>query len=159
MAIIYRRELKPADRLEIRKILESTNVFYDFEVDIAIEIVDDFLERGEESGYYFIVAESEDKVLGYVNYGPVPCTQTSWDVYWIAVSKDTMNRGIGKVLMKMAEDNIHDRNGINVWVETASRADYAPTRAFYHRVGYTVAAELTDFYSPGDNKVIFHKKV
>ena len=34
---------------------------------------------------------------------------------------------------------------------------YAPTRAFYLRCGYEIAAELPDFYEPGDGKVIFVK--
>ncbi|MGD8439767.1 MAG: hypothetical protein PVG53_04480 [Holophagae bacterium] len=44
-----------------------------------------------------------------------------------------------------------------VWVENAGRPRYQSTRAFYLACGYYVAAKLEDFYSPGDDKVIFVK--
>jgi hypothetical protein len=40
-------------------------------------------------------------------------------------------------------------------VETSTRAQYEPTRTFYERCGYEIAAELPDFYAPGDGKAIF----
>jgi ribosomal protein S18 acetylase RimI-like enzyme len=159
MNITYRTNMVLSDRDEIKDILDSTKFFYDFEVRVAIEIVDEYLNKGKESGYFFIIAEGEGKVLGYINYGAVPCTQTSWDIYWIAVRKDSMNLGLGKTLLKMAESDIKSMNGLNIWVETSGRKDYDPTRAFYLKAGYSVATELTDFYAPGDNKVIYHRKV
>jgi hypothetical protein len=44
-------------------------------------------------------------------------------------------------------------------VETASQQKYAPTRAFYERCGYTATATLPDFYSPGDDKIIYSKSL
>ncbi len=157
MDIKFRTNLVPSDKEDIREILESTKVFFDFEIEVALEIIDDGLKRGSGSGYSFIVAESGKKAIGYVNFGPSPCTQISWDVYWIAVSKTSMNLGLGKTLLKMAEDEIKAAKGVNIWVETSSRKEYDPTRAFYHKQGYKIASELIDFYSPGDNKVTFHK--
>jgi ribosomal protein S18 acetylase RimI-like enzyme len=159
MEINYRNYLVRNDREELKQILESTGVFYDFEVTVALEIVDDYLEKNNDSEYSFIVAESDGRVLGYVNFGPTPCTQISWDVYWIAVSKEFMNMGLGRILLNKAEETIRDRKGVNIWVETSSRKDYEPTRAFYLKRGYNVVSELNDFYSRGDNKVIFHKVI
>lgn len=159
MEINYRTDLKATDRNPIRDILESTTVFYDFEVRVALGILDEHLREGATSDYSFIIAEQGNQVLGYVNFGPTPCTQGSWDIYWIAVKKDTMNRGMGKVLLKMSEEAIQKLGGVNIWVETSSRESYMPTRAFYDRQGYKVVAELKDFYGPGDHKVIYHKKV
>lgn len=147
------------DRREIREILESTRVFYDFEIEVALEIVDDFLNKGSDSEYLFIVAEQQGRVAGYVNFGPSPCTLNSWDIYWIAVRKDIMNRGLGKTLLKMAEDIIRKKNGRNIWVETSSRKEYDATRIFYIKQGYEVVSELPDFYRIGDNKITFHKLI
>ena len=157
MEINYRNHLIPSDREAIKSILESTRVFYDFEIKVAIEIIDDFLVKGPESGYSFIIAENEGKVLGYVNFGLTPCTAISWDVYWIAVDKQFMNMGLGKILLAKAEEMIREKGGVNIWVETSSRKEYEPTRAFYLKRGYTIASELVDFYTRGDNKMIFYK--
>jgi hypothetical protein len=44
-----------------------------------------------------------------------------------------------------------------VVVETSSRADYAPTRAFYEHRGYTRAATIPGYYAPGDDLVVYTK--
>ena len=68
-----------------------------------------------------------------------------------------MNLGLGKILLNKAEEVIKDKKGVNIWVETSSRKEYEPTRAFYLKRGYKIATRLMDFYSRGDNKIIFHK--
>ena len=42
-------------------------------------------------------------------------------------------------------------------VETAGRADYRPTRAFYEARGYHRAAVIPDFYAPGDDQLVYVK--
>jgi len=42
-------------------------------------------------------------------------------------------------------------------VETSSRSDYVPTRAFYEARGYTRAATIPAYYAPGDDLVIYTK--
>ena len=159
MRFDFRNKLVDSDRIAIREILDSTNVFYDFEVNVALDIVDLFLKEEERTGYYFIMAEQAGKIAGYVNFGPTPCTKSSWDVYWIAVRKDLQGEGLGSTLLKMAEDKIASLNGENVWIETSSRIDYLPTRNFYLKEQYAEMCELPDFYGPDDHKVIFRKTV
>ena len=60
----------------------------------------------------------------------------------------------------------HDRDrgvaplgGLKTALDTSGRADYTPTRGFYGRVGYDVAATFPDFYAPGDAKVVFTKRL
>ena len=157
MNVTYRDYLLLSDRDAIGKILKSTGVFYDFEIDVALEIVDVFLDEGKKSGYYFFVAELDGKVLGYVNFGPTPCTKSGWDLYWIAVSKELHGEGIGGELMKMAEKDVAKNGGEKLWIETSSKENYLPTRLFYEKKGYVKAAELEDFYGPDDNKIIYVK--
>jgi ribosomal protein S18 acetylase RimI-like enzyme len=94
-----------------------------------------------------------DVLLGYACYGPTPCTAGTWDLYWIAVSGEARSRGIGTLLMEEIERRLVDLNARLVLIETSSRADYAPTRAFYERRGYEVVAIVPDFYAPGDDRV------
>ena len=39
------------DRNRILEILQSSGYFYPYEVDIGIEVVDEYLKKGEKSGY------------------------------------------------------------------------------------------------------------
>lgn len=159
MDIIYRYNLNATDIHALRDLLISTEFFYDYEIQVAIELIETTLEKGEvSSGYHFIIAEDNEKILGFSCFGAAPCTQDSYDIYWIAVNKDMMNKGIGGHILSHTEENIYKSGGRHIWIETSSRAIYNPTREFYRKNGYEIKAELPDFYGPGDNKVIFLKK-
>lgn len=153
----------PHDRAAIIEILQNTGFFYEDEIVVATEVLDDSLAKGPQGDYQSLVFEDETAaagaVLGWVCFGATPCTQGTFDVYWLAVSPAAQGRGIGRALMAETESRIAAAGGRLAVVETAGRAAYAPTRAFYQRIGYEEAARITDFYAPGDDKVIFLKRL
>lgn len=156
-AVTVHPGLSAADREPIAELLAATGFFNAEELAVALELVDDRLEHGEASHYRFLVAEVERTVAGYACWGPIPGTLESADLYWIAVAPSVQGRGIGRTLLEAAERSIADSGRRRVYLETAGRPQYLPTRSFYLACGYHVAAELDDFYSPGDGKVVFLK--
>ena len=150
-------EVRPDDREIVRRLVESTGVFSPVEIDVAVELVDDRLKRGPQSGYHFVFAEQEGRTVGYTCYGPIALTAASWDLYWIAVDKAMHGRKVGRLLLERTEELIREAHGGQVYIETSNRHHYAPTRGFYLRCGYTQEALLKDFYAPGDDKVIYVK--
>ena len=148
-----------SDRDAVMRLLDDTRFFRPDEVVVAAEILDDVLAKGPEGHYQSFVAEADGQVTGWVCYGPTPCTIGTFDIYWIAVSPHCRGRGIGARLMAYAEGRIAKRGGRLAVVETASRPDYEPTRLFYLKVGYTEAARLPEFYAPGDDKVVYLKRL
>ncbi|MDH4072584.1 MAG: GNAT family N-acetyltransferase, partial [Gammaproteobacteria bacterium] len=68
-------------------------------------------------------------------------------------------QGLGTTLLKESESVIRRLGGTRVYIDTSGRAQYASTRAFYESAGYTVAADLADFYAPGDAKIVFCKRL
>ena len=154
-----RYEVQPSDLLLIRQIVESTGFFHSYEVDIAVELVEERLRRGDASGYHFIIAENDSCAGGYVCYGEIACTTGSFDVYWIAVAKDYQGCGLGRALMTLTEERIASSGGRRIYLETSGRSDYLPTRRFYERCSYDKAAELPDFYAENDSKVIYVKVI
>jgi len=140
-------------------ILQNTPEFLPFEVVVAEELLDAFLESPLESGYFILVAEIEKAVAGYVCYGQTPLTQSTWDIYWIAVDRNRQGKGIGRDLMAATEKNIRDRGGRLVVVETSSKPNYNKTRQFYLDLQYTEIARLPEFYAPNDDEVIYIKRV
>jgi len=158
-ALSYRHEVRSGDRQAVRAILESTGFFHPEEVTVAVELVEERLQRGLSSGYHFEFAEAGGQPAGYTCYGPIACTRASYDLYWIGVHQEHRRLGLGRRLLARAEEHIHRLGGQRIYVETSSRAQYAPTRAFYLACGYRLEAELEDFYAPGDGKTIFLKLV
>ncbi|MEW5877487.1 MAG: GNAT family N-acetyltransferase [Acidobacteriota bacterium] len=152
-----RRELSPADREAIASLLAATGFFNPEEMAVALELVDERLSQGPESHYRFLVAEEAGQVLGYACWGPIPGTRFSADLYWIAVNPNAQGQGVGRALLAATEAWMAEQGRFRVYVETSTRPQYAPTRAFYLACGYQLAAELPDFYAPGDGKAIFLK--
>jgi ribosomal protein S18 acetylase RimI-like enzyme len=152
-----RHELVPGDRQAVQSIVERTGFFQSAEVDVAVELVDERLARGEASGYRFVFAELAGQVVGYACYGPIACTTSSYDLYWVAVDPRVQRQGLGRRLVNEVESLVRAAGGSRVYIDTSSRARYASTRAFYEANGYRLAARLEDFYAPGDDKVVYVK--
>jgi GNAT superfamily N-acetyltransferase len=157
--IELRYEPRLDDRQTVRQLVESTGVFSPVEIDVAVELVDECLARGAESGYYFIFAEEDGRTVGYASYGPIALTAASFDLYWIAVDKSMHGRKIGRLLLDKTEELVREAGGKQIYIETSNRHQYVATRGFYLRCGYEQAALLEDFYAPGDDKVIYAKRV
>lgn len=153
------RDLHPDDRPVLEALLRATRFFNPEELEVALELVDDRLSQGPASHYRFLVGEIAGEVAGYSCWGPIPGTAASADLYWIAVAPNQQGRGAGAALLAAAEDQMLRESRSRVYVETSTRAQYQPTRAFYLACGYHLAAELPDFYAPGDGKAIFVKVV
>lgn len=150
--------IEKKDRKNIEAILRSTDFFYEFEIQTALEIVDETLSEGmEKSGYFWMKVTDEDGVVAFANYGKDDFSTHSWELYWIAVHQNSRNKKLGSVLMKAIEDDIRKSGGKILWIETSGRPLYASTEGFYVRNGYKLQASLKDFYGPGDPKQIYAK--
>ncbi len=156
------RSIVPGDRSRIQEIVIAAGNFSEQEIATAMELVDEALRKGEESGYIIMVAETPERageIDGYACYGPTPLTEGVFDLYWIAVDPKTQGRGIGRLLVEYAEKDIRSRGGRMLLIETSSRDEYQPTIAFYQRTNYELAARIKNFYHIGDDKLIFSKEL
>jgi ribosomal protein S18 acetylase RimI-like enzyme len=151
------RPLRPEDRAPLLAILLATGVFSEDEVAVAAELIDAVLDHPAQRDYIIFVHETEGAVGGYYCVGPTPATASTYDLYWIAVDPALHGRGVGTVLNNHAEQLIRSRGGRLIMVETSSRKEYDPTRAFYRRRGYQELARVRDYYRPADDLVIFGK--
>jgi len=155
--IKLRYEVIPEDLESIRRLAESTGFFYSAEVDVAEELVRERLAKGDNSGYYFVLAEYTGRLVGYSCYGPIACTASSFDMYWIVVDPDLQGRGIGRRLLIETERLVRAAKGERIYVETSQRPLYKSTREFYEKYGYKAQSLLENFYGPGDGKVTYCK--
>ena len=137
----------------------ATGRFSEEEVDIAVELVQEWLQRGEASGYHFLLLRDGERLLGYSCYGPIPAAPGRFDLYWIVVDPGLQGQGLGQRLLRSSERDAVRRGASRMYVDTSSRAEYVPTRRFYERAGYELAARLDDFYADGDAKCIYLKRL
>lgn len=156
--IQFRTEVKTSDLKTVREIVTTTGFFHLEEIEIAVELVEERLNKGEASGYEFIFLELDGETVAYSCYGLIPLTKSSYDLYWIATHAEHRNKGLGKILLQKTEDDIKARKGTAVYAETSSRDLYISTRQFYLKNGYTLKAQFEDYYDKGDDLVYFVKK-
>ncbi len=154
------RPLLATDRESVIRILENAGNFTVDEVATARELIDEWLEQGEESGYLTYVLEEDSLgVLGYVCFGPTPLTEWTYDLYWIAVDKSKHRGGVGKRLLKFVEEEVERCGGRLLLIETSSQETYGGTIQFYERTGYRLVGRVADYYKAGDDKLIFAKSI
>ena len=154
---IFREHIVLSDVKAIEDIVRSSGFFSPSEIEIACELAQDRLDRGQESSYQFLFLEDQGKVVGYTCYGLIPATSGSYDLYWIAIAHHMRGRGLGKILLQKTEEQIVTHDGRVVYAETSSRAQYIPTQLFYEHCNYLPEAVLNDFYAVGDSKIIYSK--
>jgi ribosomal protein S18 acetylase RimI-like enzyme len=147
------------DKPHVTKILHGTPEFKPFEVEVAEELIDYYLNDPSGSGYHVLVAEVDSAVVGYICYGLTPLTEGTWDIYWMAVAREKQGQGIGGALIKSAEKEIVKAKGRLSIIETSSTPAYEKTRHFHVSHGYEIVARIPDFYAPEDDKLILQKRL
>lgn len=152
------RPMKRSDKPAVMDILRKMEMFTPAEIAVAEEQMDIVFDQPEQKDYNELVIEdTSGRVAGWMSWGPTPMTQGTYDLYWIVVARDAQGQGLGKVLVRWLEDHVHRENGRLILIETASQADYEPTRQFYLKQDYREAARIRDYYKPGDDRIIYAK--
>jgi D-alanine-D-alanine ligase len=150
------RHLTAADRGRIEEVSRAVGVFRQDEIPVALEVFDGAVAGSPD--YLALGAEMDGRLAGWISWGPTPCTLGTFDLYWMAVDPAHHGAGIGTALLNAMEQQLPGTARLVV-VETAGRPDYAPTRAFYQARGYRAVSRIPDFYAPGDDQVVYVKRV
>ena len=149
-----------ADGSQIQNITARAGVFSQEEIDSVPEMWKEYLTLGAEgSGYHFIVYRKGDQVLGFAIYGYRDLTDGVYDLYWIAVDPNARRKSVGRKLLTACEEAAREDGGRIIIAETSGTAEYESTREFYVRMGYVNEATIKDFYSVGDDLMIYVKRI
>lgn len=153
------RPTTPADTPALLKLTEGTGVFKPHEIQALDEVLTDYHATNKAHGHVAVTFERKGEILGYAYYALAAMTDRTWYLYWIAVTRATQAKGIGSQLLKHAEEEIRALKGRVLFIETSSLPHYEQTRKFYLKHGYELAATLRDYYSDGDDMVVFRKRM
>jgi len=153
------RRARLRDKPSVMLMLRETNHFRPNELKVAEEVFDDSIAKGQKGDYQSFVAQKKNSTIGWICFGPTPCTIGTFDIYWIAVNPENQNCGIGSFLMQYAASVIKKQNGRMIVVDTSGSQRYLLVRRFYRKLGYCIAARLRDFYADGDDKIICVKYI
>ena len=155
----FRFTLQPSDPEAVRALVTATGVFSGTEVGWAVEIVEAALARGQSAGYHFLFADGPEDLEGFTCFGPIDGTDNRFDLYWIAVSPKVQGRGLGKELLAETVSAAKRLDATHMFIDTSTRQDYAAARTLYEALGFAHMGTLVDFYSDGDGKALFGRKL
>jgi len=140
----------------ILEIARQTRVFDDEELTTILELLNNYFSLGaQKSGYYFLSCREGQRVIGFACYGPRALTQGTFDLFWIATTPSAGRQGVGHALLEQVAQEVGAMQGRLIIAETSGRPDYAPARDFYEKHNYQRAATIADFYTPGDDLVMY----
>jgi GNAT superfamily N-acetyltransferase len=152
--------LVPDDREKISRLLQQGNVFNPEEIQVALELIDEALNRVGRKDYQVFCAFDNDRNLaGFICFGPIPMTERCYDLYWLKVDEASSRKGVGGTLLEFMEECVAREGARRIYVETSSTAPYQAAKSFYEKHGYQLLCSLKDFYREGDHKMIFMKEV
>ena len=98
------RPLSPADRRRIEEITRAVSVFRDDEVPVALEVFDGAVAGSPD--YIALGATVDERLVGWICWGPTPCTLGTYDLYWMAVDPAAQAAGIGTALLREMEGRL-----------------------------------------------------
>lgn len=119
----------------------------------------DYPAEAEAEGHLCVTAETAGRPVGFGYCAPVAMSDRTWYLWWIVVGKQAQKSGLGTRLLKHVEDLVRAANGRVLFLETSSLPLYEPTRRFYVKNGYEIAAVLQDYYADGHDMVVFRKRL
>lgn len=148
------RDLDRADLASLRGIVTGTGLF-------PPEMLDPMAEPylSQTAPHHWLTACSGSKVLGFAYAELERMTAGTFNLLAIAVEPDRQGRGIGKALVQGLENKLRLLGGRILLVETSSLEEFAETRAFYAGQSFHEEARIRDFYSEGEDKVLFWKRL
>lgn len=152
------RPAVPADTPALVSLAEATGVFKPHEIEALQEVLDDYHAVNHTFDHRAAVWEEAGGPAGFVYFAPTAMTDRTWELWWIAVAPDRQGQGLGGRLLRYVEAQVRDAAGRLLLIETSSTPPYVPTRKFYLKHGYAEAARIPDFYSDGDDKVIYSRR-
>jgi ribosomal protein S18 acetylase RimI-like enzyme len=153
------RTVSTDDTPALLAMTHDTGFFKPMEIDTLREVLKDYHEDGKAQGERCFVREEDGKIVGFVYYAPEPMTEGTWSLWWIVVRPGVQGKGLGAALLKFVEDDVRGHGARILFLETSGLPQYEPTRRFYLKNGYEEEARLRDYYTDGDDEVVYRKRL
>jgi GNAT superfamily N-acetyltransferase len=156
--------IRPTTPLDVEPLVEltaATGYFRPVEIKALREVFDDYFREEQFAGHHCVTVEEGGEeggeLLGFAYYAPASMTDRAWHLWWIVVGAQFHGKGLGSRLLQHVEENLRQRDARVLFIETSAQPRYEPTRRFYVKHGYEQHAVLRDFYTTGDDLVVFRK--
>ena len=148
--------MRPTQRDDIpalKGVLDRTDLFPS---EMLPDMVAGFLAN-DDSEDVWLTCENEQQVIGFCYAVPEALTEGTWNMLAIAVLQTEQGKGAGGAIVAALESHLSASRNRVLIAETSGTDDFARTRNFYRKNGYTEEARIRDFWAMGDDKIVFWK--
>jgi len=145
----------PTERADIERVTLAAGNFDGDELTTPLELFDGYVRDAKISGYNYLSAKRDDRIVGYACYGPTALTEATFDLYWIVAEANEHGTGVGRALFDRVIEEIKNRNGRLLVIWTSSTPHYDRARKFYERMGCKLEARIENFYRDDDDLCVY----
>ena len=149
------RPVTPSDGSAVRDLVIAAGMFSREES----EFLDGDVLQGEGTTCLVEDADDDRGLASVLLYRPEDAADRAYDLTMIAVRPDLQGSGRGAALMRHAEQDLRERGQRLLIVRTSGTSQYDRTREFYRGLSYAEHARVPDYWSDGDDLVIFTKRL
>jgi len=147
-----------ADQPALERLAVESGLFQPSEMGAFSDMMRAYF-AGETEGDFWIVGDQDGAVLSAGYCGPEAFADRVFNLFFIAVEPRLQGSGHGSALLQAVEEKARDAGARILIIETSGLGSFALTRRFYRQHSYDEEARIRDYYGPGDDKVVFWKKL
>jgi ribosomal protein S18 acetylase RimI-like enzyme len=151
------RAIMQDDAAAVGRLAIASGLFPEDASSFLDKMMADYFGGNMADGHRCVVVEENGQLLGVAYYEPAPATDRTWYLTMIAVRGDVQGRGLGAALMRHVESDLQADGQRILFVETSGLPEFALTRQFYHKCGYEEEARVRDYFTVGDDMILFRK--
>jgi len=149
--------MKEKDLVRVKRIINEIFNKYDrISARHALEFHFKAKKVGIDDGRRLWVAESNNELVGFV--GLVSTIQGIFWLSWYGVKKKYHGKGIGKALFEFVLDEAKKQKAKILCIEAGSAPMFKKANEMYKRYGFKEKFRIKDFWSKGDDLILFVKK-
>ena len=150
------RPAAPEDSAAVIDLVIAAEMFSNDDAGFLEGMLADYFDGNKDDGHVCVI-DDEGGPLGVAYYQPEPAADRVWDLTMIAVRPVRQGQGRGAEMLRRVEEDLRAGGGRLLLVETSALARYDSTRAFYVKCGYEEEARIRDYWTEGDDLVVFRK--
>lgn len=108
-----------------------------------------------------VTVVENDLIIGYAQASIPKDTDFAWKLDWIVIKKEFRTQGMGTKLLSDLESIVGHKKAKGLIVETLKDSSEISVSAqkFYSKNGYIQVGIIPDYWTKGEAKVIYYKKL
>lgn len=149
-------DIRPTVRDDItalKTVLDATGLFPS---EMLPDMISEFLSP-DECDDIWLTGAVDGTPIAFIYAIPEPLTDRTWNLLAIAVMPDNQGSGIGGAMVAHLESMLLAKQQRLLLVETSGGSEFAQTRDFYRKYGFSEEGRIREFYAAGDDKIAFRK--